>query len=661
MISQQDKDKILQATQIYDVVSAFIPLKKRGANYIGLCPFHNEKTPSFNVNPSRGIFKCFGCGEGGDSVSFLMKYQHYTYPEALRWLANRYGIEIEEKELTQQEKQEQDEKDQLYNINEFAQKYFNQVLLNDEEGKSVGLSYFNEREINQKTIDTWGLGYCKSNYDDFTKYALKHGYTEDLLIKSGLTIKSEKTNSLYDRFHGRVTFPIYNIGNRVLGFSARILTKEKTKAKYVNSPESPIYTKGKVLFGLNFAKNDIVKNDLCYLVEGNVDAIMMYQNEVKNVVATSGTALTNDQILLIKRYTTNIVILYDGDAAGVHAAIRATDMFLQQGLKIKIILFPDNDDPDSYARKHTQDEFQEFLHTNAQDFITYKTNLLLSQAQDDPIKKSTLTKDILHSISLIPDIIERSTYIQQTAKLLEIKEEILTNELTKQIIHNNFQTQHQAQQPTTTPNPTTEIPTEQPIIDNEQTPIANQDDESQELAVISLIVNNYETTTHQNIINTENKIETIEMPSQQYIINELLQDNITFNNPLYQQILTLYIDYYQNNQDILPLHQLLHHSNPEIPQLVSRLIVNPYQISALWEDKYHIHTPLPDNQNIIDQQINQTLLHLKLHKIEHKLTSIYKEIKQSTSQEDSLIFLSQLRDITKLRNLIANELHIRIK
>jgi DNA primase len=669
MISNEDKEKILQATQILDVISSFIPLKRRGANYIGLCPFHNEKTPSFNVNPARGIFKCFGCGKGGDAVTFLMEYQHYTYPEALKWLANKYGIDIQEKELTNEDKKLQDDKDKLYSINEFAQKYFYNTLLNDNEGKSIGLSYFNEREISQETIDTWGLGYCKSNYNDFTNYALKNGYEEELLINSGLTIKSERDNSLYDRFHGRVTFPIYNIGGRVLGFSARILTKEKTKAKYVNSPESLIYTKGKTLFGLNFAKNEIAKQDLCYLVEGNVDAIMMYQNNVKNTVASSGTALTNDQISLIKRYTKNVVILYDGDKAGIKAAFRATDLFLSQGLDIKILLFPDDDDPDSYARKHTQDEFQQFLKDNAKNFILYKTNLLLEEAKDDPIKKAELVKEIIHSISLIPDLIRRSTYLQQCSSILDMKEEILNEELSKQIIHNAFvdKQKQQVTSNTTATISTSTTPIFQQVVKPEiKTEFhVEQDlqigDESQERAVISILLNYHDKTTKQDIINEEGNIENVELEAGRFIINDLINDEIVFDNPLYNKIFSLYAKELIDNKKILDISSLIHNEDKEIASLVSLLLIHPYSISNLWQEKYRIYTPMPEEEKTIDKDIKETLLHLKLHKIEKKIEKKKIEIKDCKDSENSLILLSQLNNLIKIRNVIAKELNIRIR
>ena len=494
MIKHEDIVKILEAAQIADVVGAFVPLKKRGANYIGLCPFHNEKTPSFNVNPARGIFKCFGCGEGGDSVAFLMKHEHYTYPEALRWLAERYHIHIEETEATPEEKAAQSERDRVFHVNEFAQKYFQNLLFNDEQGRSTGLSYFEERCLREDTIRKWGLGYCKDSWDDFCTAAKAEGFSEEDMVAAGVVIKNENTGKVYDRFRGRVTFPIYNVGGRVLGFSARILTSDKTKAKYVNSPESIIYTKGKVLFGLHLAKDAIVKEDLCYLVEGNMDAVMMYQNGVKNVVATSGTALTEQQTSMIKRYTRNVTVLYDGDSAGIKATFKAVNIFLEHGLNVRTVLFPDGEDPDSFARKHTMDEFQTFLKENSQNFIIYKTNLLQKQAENDPIKRADLIRDIVHTISLVPDLLERNTYLQECSSILQTSEEVLSKALKKQLFLNRDKKNKQED-----PQPAI---AEQVIPDTpkaEKQEIELNPDYAQEKAIIEILFKYGNTMTRQEV------------------------------------------------------------------------------------------------------------------------------------------------------------------
>lgn len=658
MIPQEDIERVLEIAKIEEVVDAFVPLKRRGVNYIGLCPFHDEKTPSFNVNPTRGIFKCFGCGKGGNVVNFLMEYNHYTYPEAIKWLAQKYGVTLHETVESEKDKEIKDEKDSLYSINEFAQKYFYDNLLNTEEGKAIGLSYFRERDVKQQTIDTWGLGYCKQKSNDFSLYALRSGYTEEILIKSGLSLKSEKTGELYDRFHSRVTFPIYNVGGRVLGFSARILSADKTKAKYVNSPESPIYTKGKVLFGLYFAKNEIAKKDECYLVEGNVDAVMMSQNGVKNVVASSGTALTQEQVRMIKRYTRNVVILYDGDNAGIHATIRATDMFFKEGMNVKTILFPDGDDPDSFARKHTQDEFIDFLKNNAQNFIVYRANLALEESKKDPIKKATLVKEIVHSISLLPDMVARATYIQQCASILNMEERVLNDELSRQIAHNlyeqNKHTNTQQHQPTPSEPPITiSLPQEE-----QQEVEYTFGEEMQERAVIKTLLNHADKSTKQIFINEDNKYIEDNVNVGEYILAMISADEIKFKNPLYQKIFDAYFDEYIKNNRLLKTDMLLNMGDEKINSLVADLLVSPYKTSKLWSEKYNVLLPDANASSIVDKEVKQTLLHLKFRKLDATLKDLRKQLKQVQDEESMMLLLQKINNYTKRLNLIAKELKI---
>lgn len=677
MISKEDIDRIMDAVRVEDVVGDFLELKRRGVNYIACCPFHEEKTPSFNVNPSRGIFKCFGCGEGGDSVRFLMKYQHYTYPEALHWLANKYNIEIKEEEFSLEELQSRDEKDKLYHINELACHYYHDNLYNSEEGQSIGMSYFRERQITRKTIDTWQLGYAKQQGNDFVQYALKAGYDEELLIKSGLCLKSEKDGSLYDRFRSRVTFPVYNIGGRVLGFSARILNKDKTKAKYVNSPESLIYVKGRTLFGLNFAKNEIAKRDICYLVEGNIDAIMMNQNEVKNVVASSGTALTEEQIRMIKRYTNNVTVLYDGDAAGIHAAIRATDMFLKEGMHISIVLFPDGDDPDSFARRHTQDEFKQFLNNNAQNFIIYRTNLALDKAKGDPIKKATLVKDIIHSISLIPDLIERSTYVQQCSTILNMRENVLMDQLNREIIHNaylsNRQTKRGQQQKFSV---NTENKEEHQSIDVKQgfhnvqqelpdnslhenaeqisvTDIPSKE-ENLERNLLRILVNYTGMPTNQPVL-VNNQSEIRQFNAGEYILSDIVATEIVFKQPLYKQIIDKYMEEYQQNGRVLSIGDIMRENDAVVNNLLSTLLMESSKvcISENWV-KYGMIVPDVNSQQVIDNDIKYTILSVKLHKLSVMMEEIKLQMKQ-TPNEETLI--ERFFALLSIRNSIAKELN----
>ena len=429
MITPDTIDKIMDATRVEEVVGEFVNLKKRGVNLIGLCPFHNEKTPSFNVNPARGIFKCFGCGKGGNAVNFLMEHEHYTYPEALKFLANKYGIEIEEEKPSPELQQAMDEKESLFNLSAFAQKYFEDTLHHTEEGKAIGMTYLKERGFSLETIKKFGLGYSLNEWDALILHAKKNGYKKEYLLKTSLA--KEKDHQLFDTFRGRVIFPIHNLSGRVLGFGARILTNEKNKPKYINTAESDIYHKSKVLYGLFFAKSAVSRNDNCYLVEGYTDVISMHQAGIENLIASSGTSLTTEQIKLIKRYTSNITLLFDGDPAGIKAAFRGIDMILEEGMNVRLVLFPDGEDPDSYARKYRPVEVKDFIEGNALDFISFKTNLLLGETKNDPIRKAGLIKEIAQTISLIPEPIARTLYIQQCSELMEIDERLLVAEVNK--------------------------------------------------------------------------------------------------------------------------------------------------------------------------------------------------------------------------------------
>lgn len=651
MIKHEDIVKILEAAQIADVVGAFVPLKKRGANYIGLCPFHNEKTPSFNVNPARGIFKCFGCGEGGDSVAFLMKHEHYTYPEALRWLAERYHIHIEETEATPEEKAAQSERDRVFHVNEFAQKYFQNLLFNDEQGRSTGLSYFEERCLREDTIRKWGLGYCKDSWDDFCTAAKAEGFSEEDMVAAGVAIKNENTGKVYDRFRGRVTFPIYNVGGRVLGFSARILTSDKTKAKYVNSPESIIYTKGKVLFGLHLAKDAIVKEDLCYLVEGNMDAVMMYQNGVKNVVATSGTALTEQQTSMIKRYTRNVTVLYDGDSAGIKATFKAVNIFLEHGLNVRTVLFPDGEDPDSFARKHTMDEFQTFLKENSQNFIIYKTNLLQKQAENDPIKRADLIRDIVHTISLVPDLLERNTYLQECSSILQTSEEVLGKALKKQLFLNRDKKNKQED-----PQPAI---AEQVIPDTpkaEKQEIELNPDYAQEKAIIEILFKYGNTMTRQEVFGENDALEYKDVLTAAYVVCDIVNDDIRFTDVLFGKIFELYRHSIYEENTVPAIDSFISNEEEQIRNLAAELLIGCREISPLWSEK-NISVPDKESKEVIDRLISDTLLRFKLHKVNAYIKQVNEAIKTTTEPEAMMELVIKHKQFTLIRNKIAKQLH----
>ena len=446
MIDQATIDKIMDAAQIVDVVSEFVTLRRRGVNYIGLCPFHNEKTPSFSVSPSKGVCKCFSCGKGGNVVHFIMEHEQLSYYEALKWLAKKYNIEIKERELTDEEKQAHSLRESLFVVNQFASEYFQDILYNNIDGQRIGMTYLRGRGFRDDIIKKFQLGYSTDNRDALARAALQKGYKEDFLVKTGLCYRKED-GTLRDRFWGRVIFPVHTISGKIVAFGGRVLSAatKNVQMKYVNSPESEIYHKSKELYGIFFAKQAIVRQDRCFLVEGYTDVISMHQSGIENVVASSGTALTSDQIRLIHRFTNNITVLYDGDGAGIKASIRGIDMLLEEGMNIKVCLLPDGDDPDSFARKHNATDYQAYINDHEVDFIRFKTNLLLEEAGKDPIKRAALISSIVKSISVIPDAIVRSVYIRECSQLLQMEEKILI-EATSKLIEQARETKFKEQQ-----------------------------------------------------------------------------------------------------------------------------------------------------------------------------------------------------------------------
>lgn len=441
MIPKETISAIFEASRIDEVVGEFVSLKKRGANMLGLCPFHNEKTPSFNVSPVKGIYKCFGCGKAGNSVNFIMEHEQMNYPEALRWLAKKYNIPIEEEEQTPEQVQANNERESLYVVCSFAQKNFTETLWETDEGKSVGLSYYHQRGFTDDTIHKFQLGYSLDKWRGFSDAAIAAGHKLDYLVKAGLTISKEAPEStaggppeqerFFDRFSARVIFPVHNVSGRVIAFGGRTLKTDKKIAKYINSPETDIYHKSKVLYGLYFSKKRIVEEDNCYLVEGYTDVISLHQAGIENVVASSGTSLTVDQIRLIRRYTPNITILYDGDSAGIKASFRGIDLVLEEGMNVRVLLFPDGEDPDSFSKKISSTELKAFIKENSKDFLAFKAQLLNSEAAHDPIKKAGLIKEMVESISLIPEPIYRSVYIKECSRIMDVDEQALLSELNK--------------------------------------------------------------------------------------------------------------------------------------------------------------------------------------------------------------------------------------
>ena len=650
MIPRETINQILETARIEDVVSEFVTLRKRGSNLIGVCPFHKEKTPSFNVNPARNIFKCFGCGKAGDSVRFIMEHEHYSYPEALRYLAKKYGIKIEEREQTPEELAAQNERERMFNINSFAQNYFSNTMMTTDEGQSVGLAYFRERGFRDAIINRFQLGYCPNSGSAFTEYAIKNGYDKDLLIKVGLTGSYE--NRLYDRYQGRVIFPIHNLTGKVIGFGGRILTSEKTKAKYVNSPESEIYNKSQTLYGIFFARNEISRLDNCILVEGYADVLSMHQAGIENVVASSGTSLTTEQIRMISRYTKNVTILYDGDAAGIHAALRGTNMILEEGMNVRIVVLPPEDDPDTFVQHNPIEYVTKYLTDNAKDFISFKTNLLLKDAKNDPIKKAGVIKDIVETISVIPDPIYRTTYVKECSRMLEVSEQTLMNELNK-LLRAKYRKQL-ANDQSQTSYPTYESHETSPSYQSQQqpedtTPIGFF--QEQELVKL-LLTHGSETIEIEGTDDNGNNV-TYNTTIASLIVDDLKNDGISFRNPTHKKV----FDAFDHGLDtgVLPdTKEFISSEDSDVAQLAADLLSTQYRL-----DNWKRHRIVVKTENdVLKKTVLMSILRFKDMIIEDRRTAIMKELSEITDPDDQLILLQKKKHLDDIRHRINHDLGI---
>lgn len=682
----------MDAAQIVDVVSDFVTLRKRGVNYVGLCPFHDDKTPSFYVSPSKGLCKCFACGKGGNVVHFIMEHEQLSYPEALKWLAKKYHIEIQEKELTDEQKLAQSERESLFVVNQWARDYFQHILKNHEEGKSVGMAYLRNRGFRDDIIEKFQLGYCTESHDAMGKEALQKGYKKEFLVKTGLCYETDD-HRLRDRFWGRVIFPVHTLSGKVVAFGGRVLASatKGVKVKYVNSPESDIYKKSNELYGIYFAKQAIVKQDRCFLVEGYTDVISMHQSGVENVVASSGTALTPGQIKLIHRFTNNMTILYDGDSAGIKASLRGIDMLLEEGMNIKVCLLPDGEDPDSFARQHNATEFQAFIKEHETDFIRFKTNLLMEDAGKDPIKRAELIGSIVQSISVIPEAIVRDVYIKECAQLLHVEDRLLVSEVAKrreqqaeskaaQAERERQRAQRQAEQQALDTNgePLPPPPTEMeaalpdgelppPVLDDElggdNQPLppppgylpheskANEELLKYERLILRMIIRFGEQILFQD--DDQQDVTVIG-----YIDSELRNDELTFSTPLHQQILNEAIAQQANNGFKAERYFLMH-ENPTISQFAGNLISERYQLS-----KYH-----SKGQKIIgdEERLGELIPHLVIN---YKYAIVGEELKKMLQQlqDPSIIndaekcndLMNRYSELRQTQNLMAKHLGDRV-
>ncbi|WP_299666204.1 DNA primase [uncultured Polaribacter sp.] len=645
MISRSTIDRVFESARVEEVIGEFVQLKKAGSNFKGLSPFVDEKSPSFMVSPVKQIWKDFSTGKGGNAISFLMEHEHYTYPEAIKWLAKKYNIEIEETEQTNEEKAQMNERESMFLVSTFAKDYFHDIMLNSNKGKAIGLSYFKERGFTDETIKTFELGYCLDEWDAFTNAALAKGYDLKYLAATGLTIVKE--NKQFDRFKGRVLFPIHSMSGRILGFGGRILTADKKAAKYLNSPESEIYHKSKILYGLYQAKKEIAKQDNCFLVEGYTDVISFYQSGVENVVASSGTALTSDQIRLVNRLTKNITVLFDGDAAGIRASIRGIDLILEQGMNVKVVQFPDGEDPDSFAKSHTKTELKAYLEDAAQDFINFKVSLLLKDSNNDPVKKASVIRDIVTSISKIPDGIQREVYVQECARIMDISERVLFSELA-QLLKKDLQEKSKAakkqrytQQDPNEPPPEYFLEQEQAQMGLVKGGVSSEKVDQlsileKEIIRILLLFGNEEAEFIEEVEN-EDEDGKITITNRKYNNNvsaeiyvHLQDDEIEFTNVIFQEI---YIEIiHQLNQfEKLEIDTLVNHKNPDISATVTSILMDEekHQLSN-WQSK---NIEVKSALEVLSKAVNDVIFNLRRTLIDELVKNKLVAGKEFSNQE----------------------------
>ena len=643
MIDSSTVERIIDTAEITDVVEDFITLKKRGVNFIGLCPFHNEKTPSFTVSPSKGIFKCFGCGKGGNSVNFVMEHENISWVEALKFLAAKYGIEIVEEEISPEEKEKQDDRESMMLLSSFAAKIFTGYLNNQEEGLAIGMEYLKERGYRRPVIDKFQVGYSPSGWDVFTREALKNGFKTEFLEKTGLTIK--KGDKLFDRFSGRIIFPIHSLSGKVIGFGGRTLKQDKNTAKYLNSPESDIYHKSRVLYGLFFARRSIVQNDKCYLVEGYTDVMSLHQSGIENVVSSSGTSLTVEQIRLIKRFTNNITVLYDGDEAGLKASLRGIDLILEEGMNVKILIFPQGEDPDSYSRKTNSETFISYIQENELDFVLFKTRLLSEEAKNDPVKKAGMIGDIVRSVAKIPDRITRTVYIKECAGILDVEEKILYSESDdirrREAEKKNRRkyNDHQGFKSVKT--------TQQPVLNNN----LRSERDLHEREIIRLLIN----YGAKQLFPLAEENHEAEITVADYIINELERDELVLSNPVYNTIIRETKNLRAQNI-VLTEKNFSNHQDIDISLIAADMLSSSYDLSRIWKRK---DTFIETEEDILKELVPSTLLAYKSYLVRQELKETEEKLREAGNEESLL--LQQRYIILKNTNIqLARQLGNRI-
>lgn len=637
MIDQSTIQKVFDAADIYEIVSDFVHLKKRGVNYVGCCPFHNEKTGSFTVSPSKGIYKCFGCGKGGNVVNFIMEHEQMSYIEAIKYLAARYNIIIEEKELTDEQKKEKTERESMLIVTKYAYEYFVDQLLHSDEGISVGLSYFKQRGLDDSTIEKFGLGYSPEEFSSLTKKAIEEGYKKEYLVKTGLSIENER--GAFDRFRARVIFPIRDIAGKVIAFGGRIMKNDTKVAKYLNSPESEIYHKSRTLYGIYFAKKSIVQQNKCFLVEGYLDVISFHMKGVENTVASSGTSLTVEQIRLIRRLTSNITVIYDGDAAGIKASLRGIDLILEEGLNVKIVSLPEGEDPDSFARKMTPQELNEYITRHETDFIKFKAGLLMEQAGNDPIEHARLITDIVRSISLIPNNITRSVYIREASAIIKTEENILYTEVANLRKEKNL-TPYEKQyiQPQT-------------IIPHSSNPTKGRHKdhscETEEMVLIRYLLLFGERKLYEE--------EETSVHVGEYIIQELQEDDLSMLTPALNLILTEFVTHYKSDGFNIGKF-FTGHPDPHISNMVANILSEPYELSKIWKMK---DSTVITEEMVLSELLPKIVDNYKMKRLEMMSNEIHEkilEMQNDRNEEELFILLKKKSTIDNIRIKLNNKL-----
>ncbi len=653
MIDRLTIDRIFAAADIVEIIGDYVTLKKKGVNYQACCPFHNEKTPSFVVSPAKGMYKCFGCGKGGNAVGFVMEHENVSFPEALRIVAKRYGIEVEEKEQTEEEIKRNNDRESMFAVNGWAAEYFAKYLTGNPEGRSVGLAYFaQKRGFTDSTIRKFGLGFCSSERDAMSVAALSAGYKEEFLLSTGLSLKQESDGRLRDRFRDRVIFPVHNISGRVVAFGGRTLRTDKSVAKYQNSPESEIYSKKRELYGLYFAKKAIQQLDFAIMVEGYTDVISMHQAGVENVVASSGTSLTTEQILLLRRFTRNITVIYDGDSAGIHASLRGIDMILKEGMNVRVVLLPAEHDPDSFARTHTAEELQRYISENEQDFLSFKAKLMLEQAGKDPIKRSEVIRDMVQSIVQVPDSIQRAVYIKECARIMEIDHDTLVAEVARQRVSStgekeasDFIRRQQQQQQS------------QQVAEKEWMRFTkSQAVGSSPLALETELMKYLLKSGHKNYQLREGR-EVVDVNVAQEIIDNLEGDNISFDNKVYNEIFDIYRKCW-HEQGIgveVPLRLFINHEDSEVSNTAVDILTSEdnYVISQIWSKK-EVH--VESEEELLAVGVHKAIM-LYRSKVVDKMIEEYRSKldNEELSDEERDEYVKQVSSLNRIKTKMAKQ------